>query len=152
LYKAVFFLFFFKDRYIFFFINLNKVNFKAWIQTFLLRSTLGVPKNRARRNPIELFLTFKMQTFLWSCFFPRNFSDNIYKTFKLQIDTRNFKWLNGSRNWNQLTNSMGSVVLGLKWSAMSFYIRGHLKRLNILATVNIMVIQKWVDASLFSYN
>ena len=38
----------------FFLINLNKVNFKAWIQTFFQRSTLDVPKNRARRKPFEL--------------------------------------------------------------------------------------------------
>ena len=44
-------------------------------------------------------------------FFPRDFSDKIYKTFKLQIEIRNFKWLNGSRNWNQLINFMGSVVV-----------------------------------------
>jgi hypothetical protein len=70
-----------------------------------------VPKNRARRKQTELFLTL---TILVIMFFPRNFSDYIYKTFTLQIETCNFKWLNGSRNWNQLTNFMGSVVLCLK--------------------------------------
>ena len=125
----------------FFLINLNKVNFKAWIQTFFQRCT----KEQSQTKTNWAFVTLKMQTFLWSCFFPRNFSDNIYKTFKLQIETRNFKWLNGSKNWNQLTNFMGSVVLGLKWSTIAFDIRGHFKSLKILATVNIMVIQKWVD-------
>ena len=66
-------------------------------------------------------------------------SVTIFKTLKLQIETRNFKWLNGSRNWNHPTHFMGSVVLVLNKSVMSFYIRGHLKSLNILSTVNIIV-------------